>query len=91
FSGIGLYPVCPGKPDYALSSPIFDEVRIKTAGGEFVIHAQGAGDGMRYIQSAALNGMQLNRAFLTHGELESGGELVLTMGPRPNKSWGTGH
>nr|MCR5681511.1 GH92 family glycosyl hydrolase [Clostridiales bacterium] len=47
FSGIGLYPVCPGKPDYALSSPIFDEVRIKTAGGEFVIHAQGAGDGMR--------------------------------------------
>ncbi|MBO6052419.1 MAG: GH92 family glycosyl hydrolase [Clostridia bacterium] len=91
FSGIGLYPVCPGKPDYALSSPIFDEVRIKVTGGEFVIHAEGAGDGMRYIQSATLNGAPFDRAFLTHCELTAGGELTLTMGSRTNKAWGMGH
>ncbi len=87
FSGIGLYPVCPGKPEYALSSPLFDEVRIRVEGGEFVIRAEGAGDGQRYIQSASLNGADFDRAFLTHGELTAGGELVLKMGSRPNKEW----
>ena len=87
FSGIGLYPVCPGKPEYALSSPLFDEVTIKVSGGEFVIRAEGAGDGLRYIQSASLNGGTFDRAFLTHRELTAGGELVLKMGSRPNREW----
>ena len=48
FSALGLYPVCPGKPEYALSSPLFDEIRIKVPGGVFTIRAEGAGDGLRY-------------------------------------------
>ena len=41
-----------------------------------------------YIQSAALNGKPLERAWFTHAELVAGGELLLKMGPQPNKTWG---
>ena len=87
FSALGLYPVCPGKPDCALSVPLFDEVRITVPGGEFVIKAEGAADGKRYIQSALLNGVPCERAFLSHADLTAGGELVLTLSDRPNKAW----
>ena len=89
FSALGLYPVCPGRPDYALSSPLFDEVRIKTGGGEFVVKAEGAGEDLRYIRSARLNGKAHDRPFLTHVDLTAGGELVLEMDSRPNREWGT--
>jgi putative alpha-1,2-mannosidase len=41
-----------------------------------------------YIQSATLNGKPLSRTWFTHAELVAGGELVLKMGPEPNKEWG---
>lgn len=88
FSALGLYPVCPGKGEYALSSPIFDEVSIDVEGGTFTIKAEGAGDGKRYIQSAKLNGRDYSKAFLSHADLVAGGELVLEMGDRPNQAWG---
>ncbi|MBQ4349707.1 MAG: GH92 family glycosyl hydrolase [Clostridia bacterium] len=90
FSALGLYPVCPGKPEYALAAPMFDEVTLTVPGGEFTIRAQGAGSGLRYIQSAKLNGRPYDRAFLDHRDLAAGGELVLEMGSRPNKAWGLG-
>lgn len=90
FSALGLYPVCPGKPEYALAAPMFDEVTLTVPGGEFTIRAQGAGSGLRYIQSAKLNGRPHGRAFLDHRDLAAGGELVLEMGSRPNKAWGLG-
>ena len=90
FSALGLYPVCPGKPEYALAAPMFDEVTLTVPGGEFTIRAQGAGSGLRYIQSAKLNGRPCDRAFLDHRDLAAGGELVLEMGSRPNKAWGLG-
>lgn len=88
FSAIGLYPVCPGKSEYAVSSPIFDNIEISVEGGTFRISAIGAGDGKRYIQSAKLNGKELNRAFIDHKDIVSGGELILEMGNMPNRSWG---
>ena len=88
FSALGIYPVCPGKAEYALTSPMFDEIELTVPGGTFVIRAEGAGDGLRYIKSAKLNGQDYNKAFLTHADLTAGGELVLEMSDRPNKAWG---
>lgn len=88
FSALGIYPVCPGKAEYALTSPMFNEVEITVPGGKFVIKAEGAGDGLRYIKSATLNGKEYNKAFLSHADLTAGGELVLEMSDRPNKAWG---
>ncbi len=41
-----------------------------------------------YIQSAMLNGQLLTKSYFTHDQLAQGGELVLAMGPTPNKTWG---
>ena len=88
FSALGLYPVCPGKPEYALSSPLFDEIELSLGEKTFTIRAEGAGDGLRYIRSAKLNGKDYDRAFLDHRDLTAGGEFVLEMSARPNPAWG---
>ena len=33
-SAIGLYPFCPGKPEYAIGSPLFSKATLKLAGGK---------------------------------------------------------
>ncbi|HEG43836.1 MAG TPA: hypothetical protein ENH94_07305 [Phycisphaerales bacterium] len=43
---------------------------------------------MVYIQSATLNGKTLNRAWITHAEVISGGILKLVMGPSKS-TWGS--
>lgn len=89
FSAMGFYPVCPGKPVYDIGSPIFEETRIRQENGnEFVIRAVDVSDVNKYIQSAELNGAPLSGPTLPHEAIVAGGELVLRMGPRPNKSWG---
>jgi putative alpha-1,2-mannosidase len=40
-----------------------------------------------YIQSATLNGRPWNKPWFDHADIANGGELVLTMGPQPNKNW----
>lgn len=88
FAALGLYPVCPGKAEYALTTPMFDRITLTLGENTFTVIADGAGNGLRYIQSAALNGKPFDRPFLTHHELTSGGTLVLTLGDRPNRDWG---
>lgn len=89
FSAMGFYPVCPGKPVYDIGSPLFEETRIRLENGnEFVIRALDVSDRNKYIQSAQLNGAPLPGPTLTHEAIVAGGELVLRMGPRPNKEWG---
>ena len=87
FSAMGFYPVCPGKPEYAIGTPIFDSVQISLENGRFFkITSHSAGDGKCYIQSARLNGKLLEKLFLSHNDIMSGGELVLEMGTKPNKN-----
>ena len=86
FSAMGFYPVCPGKAEYALGSPLFDSAELHMENGKtFRITSKGAGDGLRYIKSAKLNGQELDGAFLTHDQIVSGGELVLEMSRVPVK------
>lgn len=88
FSAMGFYPVCPGKPEYEIGSPVFSKVRIHLNNGNvFTISAEGNTDKTKYIQSAQLNGKSYDTTKLRHEDLLSGGELVLTMGERPNREW----
>ena len=65
FSAMGLYPVCPSKPEYALGEPAFDSVTIRPEGGKaFTIRKT----------DAAVPGY---RPFLKHETIRSGGELTI--------------
>ena len=90
FSMIGFYPVTPGIPEYAIGSPVFDRTVIHLENGKaFKVIAKNNSENNIYIRSAALNGKELNRPFIRHEDIMSGGSLVLEMENRPNTSWGT--
>ena len=89
FSAMGFYPVTPGNPVYSIGSPMFKHVSIDLGKGKtFVIEAPKASRENKYIQSATMNGEELNSPFIGHEDLMNDGKLVLEMGPKANKSWG---
>ncbi len=90
FSSMGFYPVTPGLPLYNIGSPVFAETKIKLTNGKtFTITAHNYAKANKYIQSAKLNGQQLNRPWFTHSDLLGGATIELEMGPLPNKKWGS--
>ncbi len=90
FSSLGFYPVTPGIPAYNIGSPLFTRARITLSNGcVFEIVAQGASHDNKYIQSAVLNGRPWNKPWFTHKDIKNGGTLILQMGCRPNKAWGS--
>ncbi|HEX3437289.1 MAG TPA: GH92 family glycosyl hydrolase, partial [Pseudacidobacterium sp.] len=85
-SALGFYPVDPSSPDYILGSPIFSRSVIHMGNGkDFTIIAQNNSLQNIYIQSATLNGKPWNKTWFDHSDIKNGGELILHMGPEPNK------
>lgn len=90
FSSLGFYPVIPGSPSYNIGSPLFTKAKVMLSNGKvFEVEAQGASDENKYIQSATLNGKEWNKPWFSHDDIKDGGKLVLVMGNRPNKAWGS--
>lgn len=89
-SSMGIFTVCPGRPVYDIGSPLFEESKITLDNGKvFTITARGVSAVNKYIQSAQLNGKPLNKPWFEQSDMTGGGTLVLVMGPRPNKTWGS--
>lgn len=91
FSAMGFYPVNPGQPVYALGSPLFDRASIRLANGKkFTVEAIRKSPADIYVQSVALNGHPIDRPWIAHNEIVSGGTLRFELGAKPNEHWGTG-
>jgi predicted alpha-1,2-mannosidase len=89
FSQMGFYPVTPGSPTYNIGSPVFSNIKMDLGNQTYLeIVANNASSENKYIQSATLNGKELNQAWFTHDEIKEGGLLVFEMGPKANKEWG---
>lgn len=87
-SALGFYQVCPGKPEYALGSPLFTSATIHLENGkQFTIRADENSKQNMFIQSASLNGSGLGRSYIAHDEILRGGELRLAMGSTPQMAW----
>ncbi|MDB4584791.1 GH92 family glycosyl hydrolase, partial [Draconibacterium sp.] len=90
---IGLFQLDAGateNPKYEIGSPLFDEITISLSanyysGKKFKIITVNNTRENLYVQSVKLNGKVLDRMYLLHDEIVSGGELVLEMGALPNK------
>ncbi len=94
---IGLFDVQGGasiNPVYEITTPLFEEITIKLdnryyKGKNFKIKTINFSPENIYIQSAKLNGKELNDDFrFTHQEFANGGVLELQLGNVPNKNWG---
>ncbi len=85
FSAMGFYPVCPGSNEYAIGSPCLSQVTISLENGKtFVIKSPGLSEKNRYLQKISLNGKPYDKLVLRHEDIINGGELVFTMGAKPN-------
>jgi len=88
FSAMGFYPITPGIPRYAITSPLFTKVSIALPNGkEFTLIANKCSRKNKYIQSATLNGKALHSLSFSHEELMNGGTLVLEMGEKTDAKW----
>ena len=87
-NALGFYPVTPGTTRYQIGAPLFDDAAIHLdSGKQFRIRAAGASVGKKYIRSAKLNGVALNRYWIDHSEILAGGELVFEMSADANPEW----
>jgi len=90
FGAMGFYPVDPGRPIYALGTPLFDRLTIHLENGKtFTVEADREGADDFYVQSASLNGEPLDRPWISHSEIVGGGALRFVLGPQPNEKWAT--
>jgi predicted alpha-1,2-mannosidase len=89
-SAMGFYPVSPTSGAYVLGSPLLDKATIRLPQGKtFVVSTLNNSLQNIYIQSATLNGQPYANSYLLHRDIVAGGTLQLTMGPQPNRSFGT--
>ncbi|MFD1950353.1 GH92 family glycosyl hydrolase [Sphingomonas arantia] len=90
FTALGFYPVAPGSNQYVIGRPFVDRAALTLPNGKrFVVTAEGLSDANRYVTAVTLNGVALDRSYLTDAEIRAGGALRFTMGAVPNKSWAT--
>ena len=94
FSALGFYPVDPVSGIYILGSPLVDRATLKldpkfTKGRSFTVVAKNNSENNPYIQSATLSGKPYTRSWISYDDIAAGGKLVLTMGPTPNKVFGS--
>lgn len=77
-SMIGFYPVCPGKPEYVIGSPAFDEVQIKSSinAKPFTIRVINNNIKSLDIRNITLNGLPFEGSIIPHRQIVEGGEMV---------------
>lgn len=98
-AALGLFQTdggCRVDPIYEIASPLYRKVVIDLGhryqrGRQFIIQAHKVSRKNKYVQHATLNDIPLENFYFPASELLKGGELILEMGPRPNKQWGVCH
>jgi hypothetical protein len=84
-SAMGIYPVCPGSPTYAIGRPLQKYATIHFENGKsFTIRTEDNSPEHKYIYSMKLNGAPYEKLYLDHQTMLNGGELVIIMTDKPN-------
>ncbi|ATL46079.1 sugar hydrolase [Chitinophaga caeni] len=86
FSSLGFYPIAPGSGQYSLGSPaIVDATLHLENGNTFTVETKNQSDKNVYVSKVELNGVKLDRKYITHEEIMKGGKIVFYMSAKPNK------
>lgn len=88
-SSIGIYPVCPGSNEFAITTPLFEKSVIKLANDKTLTIFANNPKKNKYISRVELNGQPIQTNYLTYSQLMGGGELRFTLTDRPNLKRGT--
>lgn len=88
FNMMGLYPDCPGLPEYTLTTPVFDKVTIKLSPkwykeSELVIETNRDNAGDLYIDEIKLGDKKIKKYRITHDELIHAGKISFDVKSNP--------
>jgi predicted alpha-1,2-mannosidase len=80
YSMMGIYPICPGDTDYAITAPVFDKITIELdpefhKGKTFEIRTHRKNEGDLFIDKMILNGKKNTSYFINHKTISEGGTL----------------
>lgn len=90
FSALGFYPVTPGTDQYVFGSPLFNKVTLDFGKWKkLVIEAPENSKDNIYVKSIKLNGRKIDKNYITHSDLQNGGELIFRMVSQPDSIRGT--
>ena len=94
WASLGLFPVA-GQSLFLLTPPAFAEARLGTVGEDLEVVARGhrapsADRAHQVLVGARLDGVALDRAWLTAAEVHAGGRLELELADEPT-GWGGAH
>jgi predicted alpha-1,2-mannosidase len=79
-SALGFYPVCPGKPEYTLGSPLFTRSIVHVPGGvTFTIEAPGNAPDAVFVRRASLDGKTVAGNLIDHAAIMKGSTLHFEM------------
>ncbi|WP_346883557.1 GH92 family glycosyl hydrolase [uncultured Algibacter sp.] len=88
FSALGFYPVNPAQGVYLIGIPLFEEAEIQLQNEKsFKIKTKNFSEENKFIERISLNGKSLNRLYITHKEIISGGVLEFVMRNRANDNF----
>ncbi len=80
FSAMGIYPLNPADGKFILGSPVLDKAALALPGGKaFTVVAEGNSPEKVNISACFLNGVKLDRNYITWEEITAGGELRFVM------------
>jgi putative alpha-1,2-mannosidase len=92
WAALGLYPVIPSEPGFAVSTPQFDGMTLWLGNGENLrleTGAQALIDDIRYIKDMKLNGEAYKGSWLPLNKIKDGGKLSYVLDAQPT-DWGSG-
>ncbi|WP_370462093.1 glycoside hydrolase domain-containing protein [Phyllobacterium sp. SYP-B3895] len=93
FAALGIYPVVPSEPGFAISAPQFDGINFWLPNGKKLRFSTGGKsallDDVRFIQDMKLNAATYQGTWLPLDKIKDGGQLTYTLSKTPT-GWGEG-
>jgi predicted alpha-1,2-mannosidase len=88
FTSLGFYPVTPASNQYVLGRPFVDHANIHLQNGKLLsISTANMSEEHGFVKAVLLNGRSLDRSYVTHEELEKGGELKFVFSNEKEAIW----
>lgn len=88
FSAMGMYPVCPGQPQYILGAPMFKRMSLHLENGKLFSVTAAAPD--RDVTGILMNNRPGVRSAINHNFIMNGGSLVFTSDSSSSIGYGRG-
>ncbi|WP_183559807.1 GH92 family glycosyl hydrolase [Mucilaginibacter sp. SP1R1] len=88
FNAMGFFPVSPGRPEYAIGSPIFKSVKLHLANHKtWTIESENQSASNKYVSALTVNNKAYEKLVIPHSTLVQGGVMQFTMSNDSHVDW----